>query len=329
MGLGNEFRKLLTTSPLVAERLEDGINRLADLCEPLADELAEIEIAGTGPSLFRQPRVAMISRAVELGSQCIRLLPRRTRSELAKEIDEYDLDLDEERTLAMFAEHGIGWDSDVGRMYRWAVHLARSVALGARTLDERLIDDLEKRNLELATQLEELRAAASRSDIYQRMVEEVGRWEPPITESTKSEKPRKSERSRHSNPRTKTQVALGELLVRVAKQQDAPEGEILSRAPFSRLYGMLAEEGVLTEDSSALWARQLQTLRAAFDRSGETVGSIQRKTGLSADAIAPLVNERASPSSHVNSVVRLALHLDVGLCGIAMDPHRRSRINVH
>ena len=341
MGLKSELTTILKQiidGPMVAEALGNAEAQL----KPLCTELRRLEVdcklpKDISPICF--PSVALVegwfhSKVKNLTEQ-LSLESRKMLDQHCSEV-ENDFRADDGRRLA--SDLGISWNSDcarLGRLFFRNLQVARQSVLSP---EERRMQELEGLVEQVTRERDEkqraLDAAAENymklQQAYTNLDREVPRMQEqleklsrrideaaaPAAPPTQARRP--SAERPAGPPLTATQLALAELLTSVYEDREVEdrEAKTLARKSFSALYERLAEEGILDEDPDLLWAEQLVMLRDAFDRSNVTVTALQRKTGLSVDAINPLIHGRATSGSHVNSVVRLSKELDVDLAGI-------------
>jgi len=285
--LKNIFSKALHTGPV--NRIIDGI---VDVFAPITKELQQLEVNHRLPysiGVHEAPAVSVISTFVQtFGKVAMYTLPFSVRKRFRDVYsDAYDGIL-RDSDGKTFPDTGeiVPWDSEVACFLRFSVWNAQAVAAGALTDNEIRIELLEKDLEESNDRLK---------DILAQMNEEPYQ---PVPDRPAAQSP--------------TQAAVKNLLAGFEDQ-----AQELARKPYEYLIAQLRDEGLISDSIEGLWQEQLDRIRDAFEHASFlTIGAIHRKTGLSRDAIEPLVQGRASTKVHVNTVVRVAGVLGVPLVGI-------------
>jgi len=340
MGLKSElttFLKQIIDGPMVAEALGNAEAQL----KPLCTELRRLEVdcklpKDISPILF--PSVALVegwfhSKVKNFTGQ----LSLESRKMLNQHCSELENDFRADDGRRFLSDLGIPWNSDCARLARLFFRNLQVARQSVLSPEERRMQELEDLVEQVTRERDEKQralevAAENYMKLQQeytnldrevpRMQEQIEKLAQRIDQAASKAPPTQAARPPAERPvgppLTPTQLALAQLLASVYEDREVKdrEAQSLARKSFATLYERLDEEEILDEDPDKLWAEQLAMLRMAFDRSNVTISSLQRKTGLSADAITPLVHGRATQGSHVNSVVRLSKELNVVLAGI-------------
>lgn len=350
MGLKHEVTTILTKlieGPFVAEAL----SRQEAAFEPLVNELRKLAVEQEFPKSvppLEFPTVALIEHLFRShAKKWTAPLPLRVR----KRIHEVFRDIEDDFLAESTGKTALGvpWDSDVVRLLRLVLRNLQAAGQSVLTPEEkhtleleilveevtqdrdkkaRFLEAAQRRIRELEVQTTHQRDALERVtresaekdratyEDFIMLKQEIGDLERKF--ARQHPRPRPSENAPNEPTMTKSQLALGQLQAAVygGKVVNAPNARYLSQTPFSTLYRRLQAEGVLERDPDELWKEQVSMLMNAFANSEETYNSLRRKTGLDVDTIKSLLQGRARPRTHVNSVVRLAATLNVHLAGI-------------
>lgn len=324
MGLKQDFISILTKGlqgPLAAKALDYA----AAYLDPLVSELRELEVNHELPKTFSKHNFPITTRAenyFQTHAKHLTQMPLDVRSKLHDQYTELQKHF-QACSQDFLGSYGIANDSDIARLVRL---LERNVQVASQSL----LSPEQKRTLELEKLLAQVtRESAEKSrrlDVYQnnfsaleqklcdleiRVNREI---QPPAPTHTEETRPRQSDL-------TPTQRAVARLIVAALDGHEVDEvadreARYLARKPIATVYQRLQDEDELEGSPETLWGEQVLMFQNAFDRSSETVYSLHRQTGLSVDAIKPLVLGKATPNSHVNSVVRLAAKMNLPLAGI-------------